>query len=173
MDISDVSKKRCSFCEEVIPVGARRCPYCGSLLRDEGTKKEQEEVDIQIGNKSDSVEKSSYTENSSGKKENNEVTKINNGYVKASPEKLDNGNIQVPQAPLSNGMKVFLTIICTIIPGLGQLAGIILGIVFMNADNDADRKSFGVALLVASLIFFIVSCLSCFIILIGVQAVQA
>ena len=45
------------------------------------------------------------------------------------------------KSPLSNGMKVFLTVLFTIIPGLGQIAGIITAIVFMNEDDDADRKS--------------------------------
>jgi len=65
-------------------------------------------------------------------------------------------------SPLSNGMKVFLTVLFTLIPGIGQIAGIITAIVFMNS-TDQDRKSFGVAILVASLIFFALSCIGCFI----------
>lgn len=63
---------------------------------------------------------------------------------------------------LSNGMKVFLTILFTVIPGIGQVAGIITAIVFMSSAQK-DRKSFGVAILVASLIMFVLSCIGCFI----------
>ena len=65
--------------------------------------------------------------------------------------------------PLSNGLKVFLTMLFTLLPGIGQLAGIITAIVFMSTDGDNDRRSFGVAILVASLAMFILSCLGCFI----------
>lgn len=65
--------------------------------------------------------------------------------------------------PLSNGLKVFLTMLFTLLPGIGQIAGIITAIVFMSTDGDEDRRSFGVALLVASIVMFIVSCLSCFV----------
>lgn len=64
---------------------------------------------------------------------------------------------------LGNGMKVFLTVISTI-PWIGQLIGIISAIVFMNSEYDTDRKSFGLALLIASVVLFvIVSCLGCLI----------
>jgi hypothetical protein len=64
---------------------------------------------------------------------------------------------------LSNNMKVFLTVVSTI-PWIGQLIGIISAIVFMNSEYDADRKSFGLALLIASIsLFVIVSCIGCFI----------
>lgn len=56
-----------------------------------------------------------------------------------------------------NGLKVFITATATIIPGLGQLVGIIIAILFMNSEND-DKRSFGVALMVTSLIVFLISC---------------
>lgn len=64
--------------------------------------------------------------------------------------------------PLSNGLKVFLTMLFTLLPGIGQLAGIITAIVFMSADGDTDRRSFGIAILVASLAMFVLSCVGCF-----------
>lgn len=66
--------------------------------------------------------------------------------------------------PLSNGLKVFLTALFILIPGIGQLAGIITAIVFMNSEGDSDKKSFGVALLVLSLILFVFACIGCFVI---------
>ena len=62
---------------------------------------------------------------------------------------------------LSNGIKVFITVACSIIPVIGQLAGLIIAIVFMNSDGDTDKRSFGFALLIASLIVFVVSSISC------------
>ncbi len=62
---------------------------------------------------------------------------------------------------ISNAMKVFITSVCTLVPGLGQLIGVIIAIVFMNSEGDADKRSFGVALLVNSLIVFVLACLSC------------
>jgi hypothetical protein len=64
--------------------------------------------------------------------------------------------------PLSNGLKVFLTMLFTLLPGIGQIAGIITAIVFMSSDGDDDRRSFGVALLVAAIAMFVLSCLGCF-----------
>ncbi len=64
---------------------------------------------------------------------------------------------------LSNGLKVFLTVLFTLLPGIGQLAGIITAIVFMSSEGDNDRRSFGVALLVACIIMFVLACIGCFI----------
>lgn len=74
--------------------------------------------------------------------------------------------------PLSNGMKVFLTILSTLVPGFGQLIGVILSIVFMN-DQDEDKRSFGIALLTASIIFFILSCFFWFIVLLVLFSARA
>ena len=76
---------------------------------------------------------------------------------------FSNEQVESVRKPISNGMKVFLTILFTVIPGIGQLAGLITAIVFMNAEDDADRKSFGVALLIATIIMFVLSCIFCFV----------
>lgn len=72
--------------------------------------------------------------------------------------------------PLSNGLKVLLTVVCTIIPGIGQLAGIIIAIALMDSEADSDRKSFGAALLAASLVMFVLACIGCFILVIAISA---
>lgn len=74
--------------------------------------------------------------------------------------------------PLSNGLKVFLTVLFTIIPCIGQLAGIITAIALINTDDDADRKSFGVALLTASIIMFLLSSVICFVMMLALMASQ-
>ena len=68
-------------------------------------------------------------------------------------------------SPLSNGLKVFLTVISTVIPGFGQLIGIITAIVFMNSEDSSDRRSFGISLLIASSIMFVFSFLFIFVII--------
>lgn len=65
--------------------------------------------------------------------------------------------------PMSNGLKVFLTMLFALLPGIGQIAGVITAIVFMNTDGDEDRRSFGVALLIAMLVMFVLSCIGCFV----------
>ena len=107
------------------------------------------------------------TQNESGIAGNNDTgARLYNNFRPIPERKPENYG----KYPLSNGMKVFLTVICTIIPGLGQLAGIIAAIVFMNSDDDSDRKSFGVALLVASLIMFVFACIGCFILVIAISS---
>ncbi len=76
-----------------------------------------------------------------------------NGYHTA----YNPGQGSIPAGRLSNGMKVLLTTLFIIIPGIGQLAGIITAIIMMNNDENADTKSFGVALLVVSLVMFVLS----------------
>jgi len=68
---------------------------------------------------------------------------------------------------LGNGIKVLLTIISVIIPGFGQLAGIITAVTLINHECDRDRKSFGVALLAASLFFFVLYCAAGFMLLLN------
>jgi hypothetical protein len=145
LDINSSDKKKCVYCGEEIPAEAGRCPYCGSLLE---IKVDESELTIMP------VEE---TEQQPVTKES-EIMHVDK-QVEVTPANINNY-----KKPLSNGMKVFLSILFTVIPGIGQLAGIITAIVFMNTEDDADRKSFGVALLIASIIMFVLSCISCFII---------
>lgn len=74
--------------------------------------------------------------------------------------------------PLGNSLKVLFTVICTIIPGFGQLAGVIIGILFMNSEDEksgADKKSFGLALIIASIVVFILTCIFWLIVLVALS----
>lgn len=75
--------------------------------------------------------------------------------------------------PLSNGLKVFLSIILTAIPGFGQLIGIICSIVFMNSEEDPDKRSFGVALLIASSVMFILTSICFFITILALGSLKS
>lgn len=81
----------------------------------------------------------------------------------SQPNRNYNVNYTAKPKPLGNGLKVFLTVLAAIVPGIGQLVGVITAIVFMNSDGDSDRRSFGIALLVASLLMFVIACILGFI----------
>ncbi|HPD01496.1 MAG TPA: hypothetical protein PLA01_09140 [Acetivibrio sp.] len=57
---------------------------------------------------------------------------------------------------MGNGVKVFLVTLSNLLPGIGQLIGVIAGIVFMNAEEDKDKKSFGRAILISSMVVFLI-----------------
>lgn len=65
-----------------------------------------------------------------------------------------------PKNTLSNGFKVFITMV-SVIPLIGQLVGIIMAIIYMNNEGDTDKKSFGKALLIGTLVIFLVLCICC------------
>jgi len=182
------NQKKCGFCGENIPAGAGRCPYCGSILEvtfDNSYRIEQPEEKPVSGDPDgqENTEQQQIGQNNVTNpvppvgrpgQQSEYSTQMHNAY------KPYNGGSYPPnynygggvKQPLSNGMKVFLTVLFTVLPGVGQLAGIIAAIVFMNSDGDSDRKSFGVALLVASLVMFVISCIGCFILMVAISSNQ-
>jgi hypothetical protein len=116
----------------------------------------------------------SFDRDNNRKEDKNNYNLYNNPYAsnkKSYTKGRDNytinrGNYSVKnnysKSSLSNGMKVFITVIASVVPGLGQIVGIILAIIFMNSEDDLDKRSFGVALLISSLILFVIACFSCF-----------
>ncbi len=64
---------------------------------------------------------------------------------------------------MSNWAKVIISALAVIIPGIGQIVGIILGLVFVSSDNNADKRSYGAALITVSVVVFILSALFWFI----------
>ena len=173
MDNRNENVKKCAFCGMDVPADAVRCSYCGSLLE---VKVDQNVfMNPQAGEPSALERETPATENdeeAAGYKANHQTQPDDKAVFEAKPvSNTGSGyrqDYKMPsygrsgRVPLSNGLKVFLTILFTVIPGIGQLAGIITAIVFMNADDDADRKSFGVALLVASIVLFVLSCIGSF-----------
>lgn len=61
------------------------------------------------------------------------------------------------ESSLSNGFKVFIAVLYTLIPGIGQIAGIIHGFAMVNSKGK-DKRSFGKALIVAMVSVFIIYC---------------
>jgi hypothetical protein len=158
MNTSTEGTRKCDFCEEEISYYSRRCPYCGSLL-----KPPELSADYASDYASSPVGDDFQIE----RDRVNEEIPAGADANQAANENYSNHMYSVYK-PLSNAMKVFLTSIAVIIPGIGQLIGIIAAIVFLNSGHDGDRRSFGVALLVASVIFFILSGILMFFMLIAV-----
>ncbi|HEY8350620.1 MAG TPA: hypothetical protein VIM13_12430 [Clostridia bacterium] len=157
--------KKCGFCGESIPANATRCPYCASILElpvddsfardgDAGTDGPGQEGQNDF---STGPDQQYYTGSQPGYQDPN--TENRPYYV----ERRQNTTQNSGKAPLGNGLKVFLTLLFALLPGIGQLAGIITAIIFMSSSDDSDRRSFGSALLVANLILFILACLGCFV----------
>ncbi|MDP4182139.1 MAG: hypothetical protein Q8942_13745 [Bacillota bacterium] len=97
--------------------------------------------------------------------DNSYLNKLNNSDERYR-EHIRNQTYSMDVKPLSNKMKVLLTTVSAFVPWLGQLIGLIAAIVFMNYEDDEDRKSFGRALLVSSLIVFLItSCLILFVVM--------
>jgi hypothetical protein len=160
--------KKCDYCNEDIPADMRRCPYCGSLLRDvEPEGKTHEPPDYAADNiESAAAGAENIFQNVSVSVSGSEPVA---GMADMHGKMISQGTLVSKAAKnrISNGMKVFITIICTVIPGLGQLAGVIAAIVFMNDQEDADARSFGTALLISSVFFFIITCMFWFVILVA------
>jgi len=72
-------------------------------------------------------------------------------------ELLLNNNKVIDNNFISNWTKVILSTLTVIIPGIGQIIGIILGLVFVADDSNADKRSFGAALITVSVVVFIIS----------------
>jgi hypothetical protein len=69
---------------------------------------------------------------------------------------LLNNNATVGRGLMSNWTKVFLCALSVIIPGIGQIIGIIAGLVMVSDDCDSDKRTYGAALLTVSIIVFII-----------------
>ena len=179
MDTLTMGNKKCRYCGEDVQNHSRRCPYCGSLL-ESGSEPTEIKSDTKPETISDSENQNfdnesmeqvnEFGENQvtidslivDDKKEENTDTQMNQ-QEKVSDSKRypvsQTENIEQLQneetGTLSNGVKVFLTTLSTVIPGLGQLIGIIVAIVFMNAQGDKDKNSFGTALMISSIVVFV------------------
>ena len=142
MDNLSSENKQCRYCGEKMPDYYNRCSWCGSLQNSGFETGEQRE------NSSEAIssEKADFLVGTDGTAEINRDRK----------DKIKQ---------LSNKMKVFIAVLCTIVPCLGQLIGVIMSIAFINTGED-DRKSFGLSLLGASIVIFAVWCLNLYIALV-------
>ncbi|MGE5613231.1 MAG: hypothetical protein ACM3XR_02400 [Bacillota bacterium] len=187
-------QKKCTFCRENIPADAGRCPYCGSVLEtaaDDSLKTSMEENESgkqpyagpEGEGAHEPVQDPEAGQEIPGSISQGQPTSAKTGAAYGSQVETGPWTEQgyqyryAPQpgygrTPLSNGMKVFLTVLFTLLPGIGQLAGIITAVVFMGSEGDNDRKSFGTALLISNVVLFMLSCIGCFIFAIAAQSLN-
>lgn len=167
--------KSCSFCKEEISVELRRCPYCGSLLESINKDKEivlaNQDSEAKVTqmcveqNDDGTIVIKECTNTFPAERQNNTENQIAANLTQ-NPLTTKSNAVTSSSNNMSNGLKVFLTILSTMIPGLGQLIGIIISVVFINSE-DTDKNSFGVALMIASLLFFVIFCISIFILIVA------
>lgn len=168
----DINRIKCDYCHEEIDVKSRRCPYCGSLQNIEKRKSNVFfDVDVNTGSNTNLDLGIDEDANAGTNLNTNTGTDANTDVVADTTHMVEddfyNPGIVPRRNTLSNNMKVFLTVITSLVPGLGQIVGIIIAIIFMNSENDLDKRSFGVALLVSSIIIFALTFLWFFIIVLA------
>ncbi|NLK21659.1 MAG: hypothetical protein GX308_06170 [Epulopiscium sp.] len=138
----------CRECGKILEGDKEECPFCGTKI-DIMTNLEST---VGEGSISDEV------------KQNEESPAIENQFSCVNYE--DNNHIDYkntekpPVKPLSNWIKVLLSFLIPLLPGLGSITGIIASIIFMT-NEDQDRKTFGYALLSFSIIFLVIICACC------------
>lgn len=152
--------KNCDYCGEEIKANLRRCPFCGSLLKLERNRHEKAGEADETGRELINIDFGANANTGVNTGLNVDINTDTNTNKNVGTDVDVDVNVDMytqTKDSLSNGFKVFLTVISTVIPGFGQLIGIIASIVFMNSEDDSDRRSFGVALLIASSIMFVIS----------------
>lgn len=150
--------KKCEYCGEEINVSASRCPYCGSIVKETPTETGSDVPPIPLEIDAEAKSEGSLSQPDLNPETDTQEFKAEVKEPLPAANTVDN-QYNAPRYEqeqpglLSNAAKVTLVVTSTI-PGLGQLVGIIAAIIFMSNDRDSDRRSFGRALLAASLILF-------------------
>ena len=157
----------CRECGKIIEDDQKYCPYCG---------KEVNDIFNNIDNQNTKIETMEEEESTiTGRSEEESVveTKLLEETPYLSENKIGTNQnlVEVNRQPLSNWIKVTLSILVPALPGIGALIGIIAAIIFMTKE-DEDRKTFGYALLTYSVIFFILICTCCMIFAFGLNNMQ-
>lgn len=184
MNNLDANSKFCKTCSELSPAELDKCQFCGSELKDVLDEVNSDlNLKISIGSVSSEIENEepniseilpydnveSYVKEAYDEKENsinNDQAQFNDIFGFKSSNGVQEKIVKeiVKDDSISNKKKVFLTVICAIVPGFGQLFCLILSIIFMNSEDNEDRKSFGSALFAAALILFVLTCIISFLI---------
>lgn len=159
------SSKRCENCASILDISVENKDSDDLLLEDETEKNILKDTPIVNQEEKSSLEEPSFE---SEQKESNEVKQPLN-YQPIKPKYTSNLLVPPAPRPLTNAIKVLLTTACVIIPIIGQFVGLIISIIYMNSDEELkdceDRRSFGLALLIACVIAFLIACFGGFILL--------
>ncbi len=182
--------KRCSYCGEEIAFDDRRCPYCCSLLNDN-----QFDTSSFYGNDFVQPYYNGWyppADNVYNSNQYNQVPPIEPSPIAPQPEMTQNQVFITPEMqgwnniqsqPIQNNsvntnpeenafttrFKVFLTAACSVVPGLGQLAGIIISIILLNSEDSEDKRKFGASLMLASVVTFAFQCIMIFLLVIALS----
>ena len=150
-----MDKKKCEYCGEEIHINTRRCAFCNSIVREVAPEEFQippTPIEESKGNEEQGQLINQPKESYDFCKDKEENRLVSANHVTYG----ENGSKESHQyKPLKNGFKVLFAALSAYPPGIGQLVSVIAAIIFM-ADDDADRKSYGSALLTSSLIFFMI-----------------
>ena len=177
--MESLNNKRCVTCGELSTEEFDKCQYCGSVLVDNldyaNSDVDTKTIGIEEDIKSVAPENLNYNNADKYFEEEFEkdVSEISNDQLQFNNIfgfKSENNipKVEVKNKSISNGRKVLLTIICSIIPGFGQLFCLILSLGYMNSEENEDMKSFGQALFVAALVLFVLTCIISFVIALAI-----
>lgn len=169
-----MNKKNCEFCGEEIHVNSRRCPFCAGVQKKMPSVNDG--LNALIPDRPDNQLQEINSEKLDRQSESNEKKKQKYELdIRYTGPGINNYGERQTDVALSNRFKVFLSVFSSMIPGVGQIIGIISAIIFLSNEQDEDRKSFGKALLTASLVTFVVWCMCYMLVvaaLIGSQVVN-
>lgn len=161
--------KKCEHCGEQIHIRSKKCPFCNEIVEEVPEKVEgviNDENNENIENTAeDVVNEEQHPEAVDVQEAINEFKKNGNtkesisfavgqGEPKDYVYKAEVRHSIEYVEPMSNWTKVFLTALCTF-PIIGQLVGSFIGVYFVSYE-DTDRKSFGKALIVLSIVMFFI-----------------
>lgn len=166
MDTQTYSK--CKYCNEPIGKYEGRCKYCASLIDweeaqpEQASSKDNLEDNVNDAQRNDLVRGQdfvlvNYTPPAVEDKNIAGIDGHNNNINAASKKVYPNSKSFIKNKKvLSNTAKVWLATVCSIFPFVGQIVGLILSISYINS-NDPDRRSYGSALLIPSVVIFVLN----------------
>ena len=182
VDLSSQDEKSfvCPFCGYEMERKSKRCENCASILdmseenNDSDNFLVEDEPEKAVSEDTPTVNQKEELniENTHFESESNEsnVEKQPLNYQTFNTEYTSNILLPPARRPLTNADKVLLTTVFVMIPVIGQFIGLIRAIMFMNSGEELkdceDRRSFGLALLLACVIAFVITCFSGFALLV-------
>ena len=160
--------KKCEHCGEQIHIRSKKCPFCNEIVAEIPEQVEEEIVESKNNIEETEANQVETSETEAKEKTSEEFL----DEFKKNSELKENVNFAVGNSepkdyvykaevrhsieyvePMSNWFKVFISALCTF-PIFGQLIGSFLGVYYVT-NEDNDRKSFGKALIVLSIVMFL------------------
>jgi len=157
----------CRECGKFIENDQQQCPYCGTEVNDTiDIENQNAEINTDIYAEIKSVDEEEPVFQRESFDEAPYEASYETPYLRENKYNTVHNPVEFNTPPLSNWIKVTLSVLIPALPGLGALIGVIAAIIFMTKE-DEDRKTFGYALLTYSVIFLVLLCSCCMIFFIG------